>query len=458
MSYYTNILLLILLPAFIQAQQDQWINVEEEDFEEFSLALKILHHPTLADDEWIKVEFNNKTGDPFKIEKASYVVKCVATDKNDQIVKEGSFSSNNPSEFFDDITEDIIFDNVLHPGISNISHYPSAYGASILRMPKVGHYNVDASISLSLKLTNQQNFNIEWEDIHFEFSWFRPSSDAISSIEDKLRNTLESPSFNSYHHHTLFSLLSIDEIGSTISLEELLTAKDKRYDFSDGRTAIVRYLNSNYAKDKASKEHYLNSINNKDFIALTDLQEATNIWDDKMLDPLMEWYTNASPGVMIRIAEVLHARMDKIKNQEVVSRQLSDHLLEKYSDILYSTPEELSQQDLMMWASLSSILGKTGDATAIGIICPFLQSKKQLLSRDIQIDPSSEAVPSPVRVCDIALETILHLQHKNIDQVYRKSGFKPPYIYGEIEIVIERIRNNMINDMIQVSTCSLERE
>ena len=113
----------------------------------------------------------------------------------------------------------------------------------------------------------------------------------------------------------------------------------------------------------------------------------------------------------------------------------------------------MSLEDLKLWGSLASALGKTGDSSAIGIICPFLKSKTELLTRDIIIFTESYTAPRPIRACDIALEAILHLQQKDVSLVYENSGFSPPYWNGEAEIIITRIRDTLIRDLEYSAAC-----
>lgn len=455
MKHLTLLILIICLPTFFFAQEKHWITIEEEDFEELSLALKILHQPSLADEEWINVIINNKTEKDFLIRKARYQVNCSVFEKGGDLVSQGTFTSNNSNEFLDDIEANLLSEELIKQGTSTISQYPSAYGAAILKMPKDKYYKVKATIFLSLDLVGEQNMSIQWEDINFEFDWYRPNEQKMKGIQNRLQKLLQTPQIHPYHHHTLTTLLQIDEISEKISLQQLITAKEKRHDFADGRIAIIRHLNDKFKDDQMLKDHYFEKIKNHDVYGVNDLVEATDIWDKRYLTPLHAWYNKANIGIMFRIMDILYPRSAKWK-KENISRALSDTLLAKHGGILFAVPDNLSDQDFIRWSSLAAILGKTGDPNAVGILCPFLSCKRQVLSQDIQIDPESTALPRPYRAKDLALDAILRLQDKELDSEYSKAGFKPPYYYGEIYIVTDRIRNQMIEQLIKEKACDFK--
>jgi len=455
MKHLTLLILIISCPLVFFAQEKHWITIEEEDFEELSLALKIQHQPSLADEEWISVVINNKTKEDFLIQKARYQVNCSVFEKNGDLVSEGSFTSYNPNEFLDDMTGNLLSEEKIKQGTSTISQYPSAYGAAILKMPKDKYYKVKATIFLSLDLVGKQNMSIQWEDINFEFDWYRPNERKMKGIQNRLQNLLQTPQIHPYHHHTLATLLQIDEISEKVTLQQLIAAKEKRHDFADGRIALVRHLNDKFKNEQVLKDHYFDKIKNHDVYGVNDLVEATDIWDKRYLEPLQAWYNKSNIGIMFRIMDILYPRQQQWK-KENISRALSDTLLAKYGDILFAVPDDLSDQDFIRWSSLAAILGKTGDPSAVGILCPFLSCKRQVLSQDIQIDPESMALPRPYRAKDLALDAILRLQNKNLENEYSKAGFKPPYYYGEIYIVTDRIRNQMIEQLRKENACDFK--
>ncbi len=449
-----HVLLILVVPQLLIAQKQLWLTLEKEQFEDFMLSLEIIHHPSLADKEWLRVSLENKTNKPFSIQKAKYVVDCVVFDQNDKRIKAGTFSSNNPSEFLDNAKYQIIPENFVHPGINHITKYPSAYASSILGVPKDKSYKVQATITLQLDLYAKGPVSIQWENIQFEFEWFRPSDSMLNTIQQELIELLQHPSIDPYHHHQLSCLLDVEDITEKVRIQDLLTAKNVRFDFQDGKEAILRHLNDKFAQDQLILDHFLTEIKQHNLIALEDLAIATTIWESDFLEPLLTWYENGNLSTRTKIVNVLHPRYEKWKGNPHVTRQLSDILLNDYSDILYAVPDSLSTEDLIFWGSLASLLGKTCDLEAIGILCPFLKNKTEIFNRSIYIDANSLHPPRPIRVCDIAVEAILNLQQANIDQSYRKKGFDPPYVYGEAEIIITRIRDEMALEFSCTDFCT----
>jgi hypothetical protein len=221
----------------------------------------------------------------------------------------------------------------------------------------------------------------------------------------------------------------------------------KRSGKEDGRLAILYHLNDNFNKEQALIDYYFELLKANDNMALEELSSATNIWDDRFLEPLIGQFQSANLGQMHRIMDVLYVHQKSWIKKEGIASILSDLILYKFEMIIYAEPASLSKRELFKASLLLDILGKTGNKEIIPIICPFLNEEERILDTGLVLNPNSMALPRPMRVSDNALEALMRLKNMDLIKAYKKAKFKPPYENGEAEIIISRIRDNMIKDL-----------
>lgn len=446
-------LLFLLMYPFFGYTQNHWLTIEEASYNQINFKLQVIHQPSLSNDSWIRLIVDNQSTSPQEIIQSSIKIKIQAFSKSDDIVKQGMFSSENPSEFYDDLAESLFELEKLKLGENTISLYPSAYGASILGLPNDKFYTAKADVHFLLQLDGEEPLLVDWDGIQVDFEWYRPNELQIRQLQSKLNRLLQKPNYNSSHFYTLNSLLQEETIYQNLNNKNLILALDTYKGFPNSKLALLYFTNDIFYKDKKILNHYEDLIRTKNNIALTDLKSMPLIWKDSYITLLWDWMQAANLSTKLRIIDVLYLNQSKWIKNKAFTKQLSDHLLQYHGDILYALPENLSLEQLKLWASLATALGKTGDAAAIGILCPFLKSKTELLSRDIIIFSDSYEIPRPLRACDIALEAILLLQQKEVYQTYQKAGYLPPYWNGDAEIIITRIRDDLIREMGYSSTC-----
>lgn len=427
--------------------QKSWDIVYEEQIKGVSIELKILDAPNLSDTSWIALEFENHTDQPLMIEDAFYKIDCrVYESKSNKEVRTGCLTSRSPAEVLDQTFAGPIPTVNLQPGKTVTTAYPSAFASALIGMP-ADEYRIDANINLMIKFNVGKTFTFNWEDIEFDFYWKKSSAAELAIMKLRLNKLLERPEISPYQHHILYTLLSIDDISKDLSVDRLLMALQERSGKEDGRLAIIYFLNQKYNEDKELLTYYTEQLNQKNPQALTDLAEAPEIWDNRFLEPLIELYQSGNTGLMFRVMDVLYAHQKFWIKEEGISSILSDLILYKYEDIIYESPDRLSDENLLIWGMAVSMLGKTGNREVIPLICPYLNNKSRILDGGIVLDPESLDLPRPIRVCDNVLDALLRLQDKDLEKAYRKAGFEPPYSYGEAEIVVTRIRDKMIKDL-----------
>ncbi len=427
-----------------------WSTIEEENLGGIAMRLKLLETPSLADQEWISLEFENLGGEVIPIRDAFYEIRYQIYDKKGgKLLREARLSSRSPAEIIDGAFASPVPVVGLTPGHNQSARFPSTFGASLLGFPKNGPLYVEALASVTVKLSKLESLNFKWENLTFDFLWHQPPATTLPVLTQRLNQLLAKPEFAPYHHHDLYTLLSIPQLSKQVSSDQLITALEKRQGKEDGRHAILFHLNDQHADTEVVLDFYLQKLREKDLTALIDLAEAADIWDNRFLEPLIALYQEANTGIMFRVMDVLYAHQKDWKNQEGISSILSDLLLYKYEEIIYNTPEQLDASDLLIWSSAISMLGKTGNPEVIPLLCPFMQCQTVVLADELQEDRGSMELPRARRVCDNALEALLRLEGKDLLKAYRKAGYAPPYENGEGDIIIGRIRDEMIRTALR---------
>lgn len=433
--------------AYTNTPTHPWETIQEQNINGVSTKLKLRENPSLITKDWISIEFENKTGQSLMMENASYTIDCmVYNKKGGKLIKKGRIASRSASELLDKSLDSPFPSIGLDPGFSTSSKYPSIVGSILLSAPEQNKVYVEATLKLYMKLSGQDTFVFNWEEIPFNFEWSRPEPIEFSDLYQQLDQLLKQPAYSTLHHYELLSLLSVPEISKGVNALTLVDALKKRTGKEDGRHAIVYHLNDYYKEEKIVLDYYENLLKEKDPNALEELSKAPDIWDDSFLEPLIAQYQDSNIGEMHRVMDVLYTHQKAWIKQEGISAVLSDLILYKYEDIIYKEPIELSKRELFTASLLLDMLGKTGNKEIIPIICPFIIEKERILDSGLVLDPNSFELPRPMRVCDNALEALMRLENMNMIKAYKKEKYKPPYENGEAEIIITRIRDNLIKD------------
>ncbi len=451
---YSKVFFLFILGVSAQSLlADNWQTVNAEDLDDVSISLQILEEPSLEKDTWIKFEFLNKRKENLKIKEASYNIAWYTLNGETEAYEiEGNLVTKDFTDVLNEGLSGLPFNRTLPPGLSVISHYPSAYGAFLLGNPQTKNLPSQLIVSMTLELQGDENVTIIWDQIDFKFDWYPVKNKKIT--EAKLVKALKEASAIPYHVLQLRALLEIQKESKILKAENLLKALDIRTGIEDGRNIVLTYLNAYFSNEKDVISFYKKKLTEgKDPYILHDLYIAPKIWSNEFKDILVEQYFACKHLSQKRkIIDILFKHKEIYKEDTHLGEKLASPILDQYESIIYEVPENLSEGKLLIWASAVSILGKLNNSEYLHLICPYLDSSTKILDGGVFIDANSEKIPRPLRVCDIALEAILNIQGKELHKEYIKNGFFPPYEYGEAQIVINKIRDKMVAE-IKAKTC-----
>jgi hypothetical protein len=453
--FYTTLLGLFSVLAFASHPIDHsWKTVEHEQKNGITARFKIRNNPNLTLTDWISLEIDNQTNRTLFINHATYSIDCKVYDKPEgKLLVSGRIASRSVAELFDEALDSPLPTADLDPGLNISSKYPSTIGSFLLALPDQQKVYVKATLNLSMQFIGPENFLLQWEQVPFDFEWFRPEAIEISQLYHQLDTLLSNPLSSSLQHYQLSTLLGQPEISKGFEVTTLLSALQKRSGKNDGRLAILQHLNKHFPNDTQLIDYYFTLLQDANPIALQDLSKADNIWDDHFLEPLIQQYEAGTKEQMVCVMRVLYNHQEKWLKKEGIPTILSDLTLYKFENIIYENPRDLNLKELLTAALVLDLLGKTGDPKVSSIICPFLSEDERILKSDLQFDPYSLELPRPMRVCDNALEALMRLNKIDIIKSYKKAKFNPPYENGDGEIIINRIRDHLISS-IQKKTCN----
>jgi len=141
------------------------------------------------------------------------------------------------------------------------------------------------------------------------------------------------------------------------------------------------------------------------------------IWDKTFIKPLVRLLE--SDYYKYRYAlTVLHKHRVDWKSDQALARQLSAAVRKAYPEV-----ESKDLVDFDRWVSGAEDLGLTGDRKMIQLLSPALDDKRELHAPTDGL-VGLQARKEPLRVCEVALESILTILDGEPDDAYAKAGSK----------------------------------
>jgi len=385
-----------------------------------SATLRFSSSASIAETQWLAVEFNNTSGRPLEISQVWIHVNGECQEPSThKYVQSGGIADL----------------NYLTPALKplNTGVVTVAFGSTVsLPSPRAGFVVkaiVQGQVSLEHAPVGDTSFEIPREGVPISFTWRYPNADEFESMRAELKHLLLNPKYESPHSTRLLSLFAMQEVAESMSLDDLLPALKRREGSMDGRDQISRQLakrfsdapmlRAYYHEARASFQESLEKAR-RDGTAEPYINR-TPWWDD--LVPHQVWKAEFAEFVLARyeagdvcvgIDKFVAYREQWIADPQYVARLSAAFL--KHQPILSRDVKKLSGKKLPDWYEAALEAAALRDTNIVKLLEPALRDK-----RTLEIDLGSGG-KFRVRVCDHAVEAILEILDGDSWLAFAKAG------------------------------------
>jgi len=404
--------LMVLLPAATLLADDiaSWKTYPLASHGKLTVNLRVRPEATLADEQWIAIEFVNRGGSPIVVEEARYTIDSSYVDflRGDAPGRECLVGGNTGSLFPEAWEKSPPGPNLIPLGTYRVVEQPSSFASGQLGLaPKRGK-RVKATIRLELVLDDGTKVTTKPQPTPFEFTWLRPDADGFERMRGRLKHLVANPQFRAYHSKIVGRLLRIDDVSRDLTLPEVLAGLEKYGGMITGRETLARFADRRFPNDPALVASLEERLRSRDRTVLHDLTHMPNTWDDKLLDPLLA--NSEADGANWRLVlKVLELHGSPQKSNAAIARRLSRAIVD--SGALSDT----SVNAVVKTTNALQTLGQTYDRAALKHVKPFLDDKRPAPVESLA--RFATHVPA-FRVCDEALEAALLLLDGDASPMY----------------------------------------
>lgn len=424
---HASLLIALCLTADPAAGRWQAVTLVEDG--KLAVRLKVLRRASLADFEWLALEFANRGDAPLTVAHAHYRIECVHRDrKSGRQLGSGGLASGNTFDLFPDSWKTTPAEPVvLRAGsVHRAAARPSDYSSALLGGAPADGHRVDARIHLTLSLQGGRTLETPGAGVPFTFEWTPPDAAGIDALRARLKKLLREPERNAVHSYILDLYLRFPEVSHSVGRDELLAALEARRQVHGGREPVLKSLALRFGGDPVVRDHYRERLQAGDREALDELYSAAlarlPLWDRTWVEALVRrCERKAAPPDLQWGLHVLHAhRQDWAGAANVVAR-LSEAVRKEYPLLEKRVGDIQSPALLERWEEGVRLWAMTGDGAAVAALRPALDDRRGLRSLKVWAGFAGPLQP-PLRVCDAALGAILTLLDGSPDAALRKAA------------------------------------
>ena len=373
---------------------------------ELSVRLLVKARPTLADRDWLMLEFVNRGKEPIAIDVAHYSIDSVAKGRIDkERLTQSSLTSGDNGYLFPWTRKGKGAPALtLKPGETyRVSEHLSDFGASALGLPPRGGLDVACTMKMFIYTSERKVFQAE--NIKFTFEWTPPDDAGIKQVQERLKEMLKKPVDELYHHYLVGTLLRTDEIARAVSRAELMDGLKRRNARLEGRFHIAEALVTKHDTKKEVLEFYGERLGAKEYNALDDIH-VLGLWSTSYIPAVADFY-GPHPSINATALAILHRhRADWLKNKDEVDKLMAR--IKKQHPILAKDPKQLEGAELTKWARAVPELAMIADRSVIASLRPALEDKRVWWRPDPRA-AFSFSPPPLLRVCDTACDAITNI-------------------------------------------------
>ena len=438
-----SLLVLCELNALAADTLNDWKSVEIGKAGELTVRLRVKPSASLADEEWLAIEFENHGKSDIKIDMAQYRIESERSNLETGIfVSSGSLAHGNAHDLFPDAWDTVpIAERVVPPGVYRMIDHPSLYSSALLGLPPGDGCLVKAQVFVDLRINHER---VKLEAKKFEFQWLYPDAKGFDAMRLRLLHLLANPRNAVQHAYILYTLLAVPELAQAASAQQLLAAIEPRVEAFSGRQYVLEHLNNQYAGESAVVEYFFSRIVDTDTLITEDLRSVPKVWDSRFLPALLNRFDVRHDSVS-DVFVILRQQGTPQRAETQIASRLSNALLR----FGWIEPGETYVPSVLAYQI--SLMGHTCDRNMIPRLMPYLDDKTQTidvtqpgLSLDIRLPP--------LRVCDNALEAILEILDGSPGKGYKDAGFKFSSVRGarpQDVAEITEMRDKMITTVKQ---------
>ncbi len=395
-----------------------------------NLEIRLLYRSmaSLADEEWMQLEFKNKGNESIQITNANYRIDSIrfSPDGKTQL-SSGGLASGNTYDLFPYAWETTpVSDIVILPGSTyTVTEHLSRYSSALLGLPLKEGLVVKALFFIDIELAKKKRLSLSSKGIPFTFMWQYPDANDFIYLKQRLMSLLQQPESKAHHCHSyvLGTLLKIPEISNDLSIEEISAAIDLRHGGFDGREDLIEYLETRNFERKKIIDSYHLRLNRMDTRVCDDLLHSQKIWDATFIEPLIIMHEQDTKSPPFKALAVLARHSEDWNDNSTITHRLSAVLLERRGMFLKLTPDELiAIKRLEHWAMDVRDLSLTRDRDILTLLTPFLDWNTQIYDHRWSVPNIPGSLPASYRMCDIALDAILTILDGEVKKGYQIMG------------------------------------
>jgi hypothetical protein len=356
-----------------------------------SATLNYLPEASLADEDYMFVEFNNRTGRSLDVQQAWLGLPGTRVNL-----------ATKASVFMSDMTGGGIYNGKLPPGKTKAGqHGVFECGLANLGLPPQEGFQVDLVAKADVRLSDGRAFSTSAEGVKFGFLWRYPSRKEMASMSRRFKELLAHPQYNFGHGYRLHSLTAVQEVADSATLEELLAARQSRQNSVDGRDSVVRVLARRFAGAPEVVQLYKTELEQGNSAAVDDMLPG-QLWNSAWVGSVVSIFEKTGNSSLLLILG--YHRSDWATNEVAVER-LAAGLL-RHRPVLNTNVTYLAAGDLYSWCGAAYEAGEIGAHSLVPVLRPGLDDRR------LAIHPHEDRLantPQRRRVCDVALQGILKI-------------------------------------------------
>lgn len=397
--------------------------VEVLRHDNLSVVLIYPESATLADKEWISIEFRNAGSEKVQIAEASYRMEKEVW-VGGQLRSSGSLASGNTYDLFPHCWKETpVAPRFVEPGVYAVTQHPSRYSSALLIFPIDGELEVKASLHLHLTLPDGTRVSSSQKGIPFSFRWAKPNAEGFAAIEKEILTMLDNPEPESasVHGYRLTALLKAGTFPSLTS-GHLLRAIDRRRDDAwSGRNEIIKlYLDT--AEDFSPLQDYYRDHIPEGWSSLFDdiAYFTAALWRDDFLSSLVNVATSEHHPRRDHSFRLLSRVWEKWHKDTEIRSALAQSTIQKWKRLEGKSEEEIARNnDLHALSFYIRELGECRDPKQVSTLVRYLKWESRHIPED-KISWSGPAfrggaddiiLPPTFRICDEAIYAILTIRY-----------------------------------------------